>query len=92
MSRKRNTYSPQFKAKVALAALKDDAHCRTRCSVRGSPHHDQQLETSVDRQCPGGIRQGPKTPKTNDAKVDDLYRQIGQLKVENDFLSKKLSL
>ena len=24
------------------------------------------------------------------AKTDELYRQIGQLKVENDFLSKKL--
>ena len=26
----------------------------------------------------------------NDAQVDLLYRQIGQLKVENDFLARKL--
>ena len=26
-----------------------------------------------------------------DTKVDELYRQIGKLKVENDFLSKKLN-
>ena len=26
----------------------------------------------------------------NDARVDLLYRQIGQLKVENDFLARKL--
>ena len=26
----------------------------------------------------------------NDAKIDELHRQIGQLKVENDFLSRKL--
>ncbi len=35
---------------------------------------------------------GQKTKKEHEAQVDELYRQIGQLKVENDFLSKKLSL
>jgi hypothetical protein len=29
-------------------------------------------------------------PKANAAQVDLLYRQIGQLKVENDFLARKL--
>jgi hypothetical protein len=33
-----------------------------------------------------------KARKQTEAHMDDLYRQIGQLKVENDFLSKKLSL
>jgi hypothetical protein len=27
---------------------------------------------------------------SNEAQVDQLYRQIGQLKVENDFLARKL--
>lgn len=31
-----------------------------------------------------------KSRKKNDAKIDELHRQIGQLKVENDFLSRKL--
>ena len=35
---------------------------------------------------------GQKTKKQHDASVDELYRQIGQLKVENDFLSKGLGL
>ncbi len=35
---------------------------------------------------------GQKAHKQTETQVDDLYRQIGQLKVENDFLSKKLSL
>jgi transposase len=30
------------------------------------------------------------TEKQHDNTVDELYRQIGQLKVENDFLSKGL--
>jgi len=33
-----------------------------------------------------------KNQKQSDATIDELYRQIGQLKVERDFLSKKLSL
>jgi len=33
---------------------------------------------------------GRKSSKQSDVKADELYRQIGQLKVENDFLSRKL--
>lgn len=35
---------------------------------------------------------GQKSRKQNEAQVEELYRHIGQLKVERDFLSKKLSL
>jgi transposase len=35
---------------------------------------------------------GQKTKKQHDTTVNELYRQIGQLKVENDFLSKGLGL
>jgi len=31
-----------------------------------------------------------KARKQVDAKIDELHRQVGQLKVENDFLSRKL--
>ena len=31
-----------------------------------------------------------KDKKQSDAKVDELHRQIGKLKVENDFLSRRL--
>jgi hypothetical protein len=33
---------------------------------------------------------GHKSRKQVEAKIDELHRQIGQLKVENDFLSRKL--
>jgi hypothetical protein len=33
-----------------------------------------------------------KAHKQTDAKIDELHRQIGQLKVENDFLARKLGL
>jgi hypothetical protein len=35
---------------------------------------------------------GRNSRKQSEAQADELYRQIGRLKVENDFLSKKLSL
>ncbi len=35
---------------------------------------------------------GRKTQKDHGATVDELYRQIGKLKVEKDFLSKGLGL
>ncbi len=34
---------------------------------------------------------GQKSRKQAEAQTDELFRQIGQLKVENDFLSRKLS-
>jgi hypothetical protein len=39
------------------------------------------------KRLPGG---GSAEGASNEAQVDHLYRQIGQLKVENDFLARKL--
>lgn len=35
---------------------------------------------------------GQKSQKEKEAEINELFRQIGQLKVENDFLARKLSL
>jgi hypothetical protein len=45
----------------------------------------QALTTAVSHG--GGV---PAEGAANEAQVDLLYRQIGQLKVENDFLARKL--
>ena len=45
----------------------------------------QMLEGAVDI-----FDERPKSHKQSEAKTDKLYQQIGQLKVENDFLSRKL--
>jgi transposase-like protein len=93
MSRKRKSYSPQFKAKVALAALKNDepiAELAARFEVHPTMINNWKralIDSATDI-----FDKGQKTRKQTEAKVDDLYRQIGRLKVENDFLSKKLSL
>jgi transposase len=93
MSTKRKSYSPQFKAKVALAALKNDepiAELAARFEVH--PTMINNWKRALIDSAANVFDKGQKTRKQNEARVDDLYRQIGRLKVENDFLSKKLSL
>jgi len=93
MSTKRRNYSPQFKAKVALAALQNNepiAELAARFDIHPTMIHNWKralIDSAADI-----FDKGHKSRKQNEAQVDNLFRQIGQLKVENDFLSKKLSL
>ena len=53
MRRKRRTHSPEFKAKVALAAIQGEAdHGRTGQEVRCTRQSDHRLEEAVAEQCP----------------------------------------
>ena len=93
MKRKRKQYSPEFKAKVALAALKNEetvAQLAARYEVHPTMIHTWKrnlLDCAANIFAPGHNRD-----KQAEAKVDELYRHIGKLKVERDFLSRKLSL
>jgi transposase-like protein len=91
MSNKRKKYSPEFKAKVALAALKNDetiADLAQRFGVH--PTMIAAWKRSLLAGAADIFDKGQKTRKQVDSKIDELHRQIGQLKVENDFLSRKL--
>ena len=93
MSKKRNHYSAEFKAKVAVAALRNDetmAELATRFGVH--PTMINAWKRSVVESAAEIFQKGPKSKKQNEAQVDELYRQIGKLQVERDFLSKKLNL
>jgi len=92
MVKKRKVHSPEFKAKVALAALKNEetaAQLASRFSVHPtmiSTWKRQLLEGAADL-----FDKGHKARKDAENQTAELYRQIGQLKVENDFLARKLS-
>jgi len=91
MSNKRKQYSPEFKAKVALAALKNEettADLAQRFGVH--PTMIATWKRSLQDGAADIFGKSQKSRKQVDTKIDELHRQIGQLKVENDFLSRKL--
>jgi transposase len=93
MSKKRTHYSPEFKAKVALAAIKNEETV-AELSVRFGIH--PTMINNWKRALLDGAAdifdKGTKTHKQKEDQIEELYRHIGRLKVERDFLSKKLSL
>ena len=92
MKQTRKKHNASFKAKVAVAALKGDrtiAELAIEYDVHPNQIHNwkkQLLDGAVSVFEGGASAEGA----TNEAQVDLLYRQIGQLKVENDFLARKL--
>ena len=93
MIKKRKQYSPEFKAKVALAAIRNEASvAELAAKYEVHPTMIGNWKREVIEGAAELFDKGQKTKKHHDATVDELYRQIGQLKVENDFLSKGLGL
>jgi putative transposase len=94
MKRRRKTHSGAFKAKVALEALKGD---RTLNELAGQFEvHPTQVVQWKQRLLAGAsdlFNGGAQRDAVEEAALRDrLYQEIGQLKVELDWLKKKHEL
>ena len=90
MARKRRLLSDKFKAKVALAAVRGDttlAQLSSRFGVHGnqvSAWKRVLLEHAAEL-----FEDGRKKSKRDDVNEEELYEQIGRLKMELEWLKKK---
>ncbi len=89
---KRRKFTPEFKAKVALEALRGDRTIQ-EIAARYEVHPNQV--STWKRQAMDGLgdvfSNGVEAPRRDiEAEVHDLHAKIGQLTVERDFLAKGL--
>ena len=96
MSQGRRKHSPAFKAKVALEALKGQetvAQLAARYEVH--PGQIQAWKKALAEGASGVFGNGKDQKSRNDKSRNDaaliarLYQEIGQLKVERDFLAER---
>ncbi len=90
----RRAHPPAFKAKVAIEAIKEQKTIAELSAIYGV--HSTQI-TKWKRKALDFIQQifsekFQKQAKTDDELIQELYRQIGKLQVERDWLKKKIGL
>lgn len=92
MKSTRNRYSAEFKAKLALEVVKGE---RTLTEIASDAQVHPNLLMQWKRQLLESLPavfsdKRVKENKEQEALTDQLYQQIGQLKVELDWLKKKV--
>ena len=88
--RKRRNHSPEFKAKVAIAALKGDktlAELAQQFDVR--PNQITDWKSQLVEHSAAAFGDRPANEKGPD--LQTMQAKIGQLTLENDFLEKALT-
>ena len=94
MSNKRRQYSGEFKARVALAAIRGEKTVNELAMEYGvHPVQISQWKKVIQEEAPRLLssRRGRQHKDEEELKAA-LYQQIGQLKVELDWVKKKAGL
>lgn len=94
MSGKRRQHSGEFKARVALAAIRGEKTMNELATAYGvHPVQITQWKRTLQEEAPRMLsnRRG-RQEQEEEALKASLYQQIGQLKVELDWLKKKVGL
>ena len=93
MSNKRKQYKLQFKARIALEAVRGH---KTVPELSSQHNLHPSMINNWKRQLVDGAselfeagRKQAQEKQDHQAQIDELYRQIGQLKVERDFLANR---
>ena len=89
---KRRQHNPEFKARVALEAVKGErtvAELASRYGVHPTMIN-QWKKALVDGAAEVFERGRRKEPEIDEATMKELHAKIGELAVANDFLSRKL--
>lgn len=91
MGTTRRRHSSEFKAKVALEALKGQKTLNELASEYGvHPVQIAQWKRQAQEGLTGVFEHAPsRRERAQEELVEQLYQQIGQLKVELDWLQKK---
>jgi transposase-like protein len=90
LKQNRRKHSPVFKAKVALEALKDEqtiAQLANQFEVH--PSQIRAWRKALAENAAGIFGGDHELKKDDKALIAQLYQQIGQLKVEKDFLESR---
>jgi transposase-like protein len=93
MSNKRKQYNSQFKAKLAIEAIrgiKTVSELSSQYNVHPTVINRWKKQLLEEARCLFEVDQEKKDlRKDKDTQIAELYRQIGQLKVECNFLAQR---
>lgn len=91
MVKRRRTYGSSFKAKVALEAMQEELTLSQLSSKYGVSGNMIAKWKKHFKENLGAVFESDGKNKSEDEEIsrDDLLKEIGQLKVENDYLKKK---
>jgi transposase len=92
MKKKRKHYAADFKARVALAALKETQTVAQLCSKLkvDAGQINKWKKELLERSSELFARKKDSDLSAKDQEIDGPYKQIGKLSVQNEFLREKL--